>query len=141
MMWQRSPGMRPEISKDGCYLMSIYWHVAKRNVEMVNEIHDISTVLYAELVARGFMRDDCYILDPAAIFGYLGMDVKYLGKFGPERVCGDDEIEINLWYYGAKDWYHFVAGNGFGFTEYDPWGISTTATHGKLKSKRIFRIE
>jgi hypothetical protein len=100
----------------------------------------INDEFYPDLVAADFMGSNCYVKFPTEIFNYFGLNVIGLGKLGPERVCGDNEIEINYWHYPPKDWYHFVCGDGFGVTTFDPWGISITATHGHLKSKRIFRL-
>lgn len=140
MIFQRSPGVRDEWAKDGCYVHSILFEAAKRDMNLVVTPDRINETFYPDLVGHGFMGSDCYVKMPSEIFDYFGLDVIYLGKFGPERVCGDNEFEINLWHYAPKDWYHFVSGDGFGVTTFDPWGISTTASHGHLKSKRIFRL-
>lgn len=139
MIFQRSPGVRKEWAKDGCYVHSILFEAAKRDISLVVTPDRINDEFYPELVRENFIEKNCYVNYPSEIFNYFGLPVAYLGHFGPDRVCGDEELEINLWHYPPNDWYHFVCGDGFGVTTFDPWGISTTATHGRLKTKRIFR--
>jgi len=139
MMYQRSPGMRPEIKEYGCYFMSLIEAAAKRRTDYLFTVEAINAI-YDTCVFNGWMREDCYIIDPAAILKTCGIAAVYKGKFPHNRVCGDDEFEILHYTYRPKSWHHFVGGNGFGMVAYDPWGISLTATQGQLVSKRIFKV-
>ena len=138
MIYQRSPGMRPEIREYGCYFMSLIEAAAKRQPHNLFTVGAINE-LYERAVLADAMRVDCYILDPAAILNLAGLSADYKGKFPHNRVCGDDEFEILHWRYAPENWHHFTGGDGFGFVSYDPWGISITATRGQLVSKRLFK--
>jgi hypothetical protein len=137
MILQRDERLKPEIHHNGCYLMSILFMVNKYtnfsfSADLINHI-------YVKLLGRGWMENDCTILNPEAIFRYLELPVRYTDRHEPPtRICGPNEFEILLWSYPERGWLHFVAGNGCGITTYDPWGVSMTATRGHLESKRIF---
>jgi len=133
VIWQRSPGMRKQIADFGCYFMSIVYAVSKRRTQIVLTIPYISDTLYTEVVARGYMTEDCYVLRPEMIMEHLSLPVEYLGKFPPEYQCKHGEFAIDHYWYAPNDWHHFVTEG------YDPWGISTTATKGIMTSRRIFR--
>jgi len=137
MILQRDIRLRPEINRWGCYLMAILFLVNKYtnrelSPELINE-------LYHVFQKHGWMDEECTILNPDAIFGYLGLDVEYTDRHErPTRTCGNDEIEILYFkhpHYGS----HFTCGDGWGHVTYDPWGVSHAATDGTLVSKRIFR--
>lgn len=141
MIFQTTPGIRKEWHDYGCYVHSILYETVRRNTNIVVTPERINDEFYPELVKSDLMTSNCYVNYPSEIFNYFGLQVAYEGKFGPERVCKpDEETEILLFHYEPRDWYHFVNGNGYGFTTFDPWGISTTATHGRLVGKRIFRL-
>lgn len=141
MIFQTTSGIRHEVREFGCYYMSILWHAARMDPEGVFlTVHDINHVVYAKFLQEGWMNKDCYVMYPEKMFGYLGRKVVYKGKFPNDRVCADGEIEILKWELPSRGWVHFVAGDGFGNVTYDPWGISETATRGRLHSKRIFEV-
>lgn len=137
MILQRDIRLRAEINEWGCYLMSILFLCNKYtnrelSTELINE-------LYHVFHKHGWMDENCRILNPTAIFGYLGLDVRYTNRHErPERVCSSEEIEILYFKHGEAGG-HFVCGNGRGIVTYDPWGVSRSATDGELVSKRIFR--
>jgi len=137
MILQRDPRLNPTIRRYGCYLLSIFFLVNKyTNCEistgMINEIFQI-------LIDRGFMEEDAYIRDPAAIFDFMGLPVYYYDQhLPPNQDCKKDEIEILMFKKGG--WRHFVTGDGKGHVAYDPWGVSRAVTEGRLISKRIFKL-
>lgn len=136
MILQRDARLRPEINEWGCYLMSILFLVNKYtnralSPKLINE-------LYHVFHKHGWIDEECTILDPEAIFGYMEFDVHYTNRYEkPIRVCGRDEMEILYFDGPAGD--HFVVGDGEGHAAYDPWGVSRAVNEGQLVSKRIFR--
>jgi hypothetical protein len=142
MILQRHPELNLQIRERGCYFISILWHVAcLRDLffapETVNDFYQI-------FVDNGLMEKDCYILKPAEMFHYFGVNAKYTNRHEPpQRVCGPGEVEILKFVYdrpGTYSWEHFVAGDGWGGVKYDPWGESKAVAHGYLKDKRIFKV-
>lgn len=140
MILQRDPRLPENIREYGCYYMSLLWH-GNRLAQAQLDTDRIANVIYPHALAAGWLDRELYIMDPAAILGYLGVDVVYLGKKPMTRECDDREIEIVHWRYDLRGWHHFVAGSGTGDTTYDPWGVSITASKGDPVDKRIFRIE
>jgi hypothetical protein len=136
MILQRDPRLRQEIQEWGCYLMSILFLVNKwtnftLSAELIND-------LYKTFHKKGWIDEECTILNPNAIFSFLEMDVAYTNRHEPPvRRTRKDEIEILKFVssYGP----HFVAGDGDGHVAYDPWGVSNAIKHGRIESKRIFR--
>jgi len=137
MILQRDPRLRQEIQEWGCYFMSILflcnkWTNFTFSTALIND-------LYKSFHKKGWIDEECTVLNPNAIFGFLEFDVLYSDRHEPPtRICLADEIEIlcfHHWRYGE----HFTAGDGLGRVTYDPWGVSRCATEGELVSKRIFR--
>jgi hypothetical protein len=108
------------------------------------DAQSICEKIYPSMVKRGLMRENCYIEQPGAILGALGVDVEYRGHKGPEYECKSGEFEILKYHHRINGWDHFVAGSG-GVVTYDPWGAvepydhSITVSEGVLESKRIFK--
>ena len=141
MILQRDPRLNDRINKYACYLMFIFYEVNKYTNYMFDPA--IINDLYEVLLQHGYIDRDCFIIDPEAIFGFLGMPVKYTGKHeSPFRRCKEDEFEALMFKLirpNHKTWVHFTAGNGRGVVTYDPWGCSKAVAEGYLISKRIFR--
>ena len=138
MILQRDPRLNTMIHKYGCYFMSILFLCNKhKNVELsCPAIIDLYTVL----IDNGWMDDECFINDPEAIFGYMGLPVYFFDRHDPPfYVCRKDEIEILRFQYA--NWKHFVVGDGASHIAYDPWGCSRAVEYGILVDKRIFHIE
>ncbi|MHA2065529.1 MAG: DUF261 family protein [Candidatus Thorarchaeota archaeon] len=138
MILQRDMRLNASINKYGCYYMSILFLCNKyRNVElstgMINE-------LYVIFQDTGWMDNECFINDPQAIFGYMGLQVYYYDRHDPPFYkCKKDEIEILRFQYVA--WKHFVVGDGLSHVTYDPYGTSKAVRLGELRDKRVFRIQ
>ena len=136
MILQRDERLSPIINEFGCYLMSIFFLVNKWtnfpfSAELIND-------LYHKIHKCGWIDGQCTILNPQAIFGYLGMDVTYTNRHEePWKNCRENEIEILKFSSTHGD--HFVVGDGSGHVAYDPWGSSRAVRQGELESKRIFR--
>lgn len=124
-----------KIGDEGCYFLSLVY-IAEQEIKKSIDIID----LYNTCVAKGWMKEDCYILDPAAILSYLigkkTMFFKVDGtKFTPtkfERVISRYENNAR-----GKLYSHFVVGCN-GKVIYDPLGESNTVKNGKLVSYRVF---
>lgn len=140
MIFQTTPGIRQEWRDEGCAVHAALYESVRRNTDEIVTVESINKVIYPELVKAGIIRPDCYVNDWEELFGFFGLDVRYKGHHGSDRVCGDNEFQLLLWHYAPKDWWHFTNGNGFGFTTFDPWGISTTATRGQLHNTRLFEV-
>lgn len=141
MILQRHPDLNLQIRERGCYYMSILYHVSKLR-DMFFNPSSVNT-FYNLLVNLGYMEKDCYILEPAGIFDYFGVRVRYTNRHeSPHRMCGPGEVEILKFVLerSTKSWEHFVAGDGAGGVAYDPWGDSRAVRDGYLCNKRIFRI-
>jgi len=139
MIYQRSPGMPKAIREYGCYFMALGEAAAKRNTSHLYTVKDFIAV-YEKSIESGWMSEDCFIYDPAAILMAFGLKAEFVGKFHSfDRVCGDGEFEIVHYKYAPRNWDHFGGGNGMGFWTYDPWGVSITFTQGQFHSKRVFR--
>lgn len=137
MILQIDPRLRPEIQEFGCYLMSVLFFVNKYTNLPLSP--DIINQLYTRFIPLGWMDEQCTILNPNAIFGYLKLPVLYHDRYDPpDYICKPDEIEILKWENGNQS--HFTAGNGHGIVTYDPMGCAKTVKYGKLVSKRVFRL-
>ena len=138
MILQRDKRLVGPIHKYGCYMMSILFLCNKyKNVELsAGDIND----LYILFIDAGYMDEECFINDPSAIFGFMGLGVYYYDRHDPPFYsCQKDEIEILRFQY--IKWKHFVAGDGASHVAYDPYGTSKAVRLGELKDKRIFKIQ
>ena len=138
MILQRDARLNAAIHKRGCYMMSILFLCNKyKNIELsCAAIIDLYTIL----IDNGWMDEDCYINDPEAIFGFMGLPVYFFDRHDPPYyVCKRDEIEILRFQYAA--WKHFVVGDGASHVCYDPYGMSKAVRLGQLIDKRVFKIQ
>ena len=138
MILQRDARLNAAIHKFGCYMMDILFLCNKyKNVELsAGDIND----LYILFIDAKYMDEECFINDPASIFGFMGLPVYYYDRHdSPDYMCGKDEIEILHFQY--IDWKHFVTGDGQGHVAYDPYGMSKAVRLGELKDKRVFKIQ
>jgi len=138
MILQRDPRLNAAIHKYGCYFMSILFLSNKyTNCELsCSSILDV----YRIAVDGRWMDEECFINDPQAIFGFMGLPVYYYDRHDPPSyVCGKDEIEIL--HFQLENWKHFVAGDGMSHVAYDPYGTSKAVRLGKLMDKRVFKIQ
>jgi hypothetical protein len=138
MILQRDLRLNAAIHKYGCYFFSILFLSNKyTNCELsCSNILDV----YRIAIDGGWMDEECFIHDPQAIFGFMGLQVYYYDRHDPPTyMCGKDEIEILRFQY--IDWKHFVAGDGMSHVAYDPYGTSKAVRLGKLMDKRVFKIQ
>jgi len=138
MILQRDPRLNTAIHKYGCYFFSILFLCNKyKNVELSCPIIlDIYTIM----IDSGWMDDECFINDPEAIFGYMGLPVYFFDRHDPPfYVCRHNEIEILRFQYA--NWKHFVTGDGASHVQFDPYGTSKAVRLGQLIDKRVFKIQ
>lgn len=122
------------IGKTGCYFLAIV-HAAELSTSKVLD----AVAIYLECVRRSWMGEDCFVNDPATIFGYLvggsWQCRKEAATYKP--IVGD----IVILRYERKTVMetigHFVCGDAYGNVEYDPYGKSMTVANGQLISMRI----
>jgi len=124
------------IGKTGCYFLSIV-HVAEKYTGKYIDAYDA----YKAALKGKTMREDCYVLDPAALLRMLTGVAWTVTKEQSDYMATKGEQEIL--YFERNDTMqtvgHFVVGDGMGVVSYDPYGDSLTVKKGKLHSKRIFR--
>jgi len=138
LILQRDPRLNRAINKYGCYFFCILFLSNKyTNCEL-----SIGGILDTYLISidNGWMDEECFINDPEAMFGYMGLPVYFFDRHDPPYyVCQKDEIEILRFQY--INWKHFVVGDGASHVVYDPYGTSKAVRLGELKDKRIFKIQ
>jgi len=124
------------LGADGCYFLSLVYLAEKYTENFID-----SARAYAECFKAGWMLQDCYILDPAAILKHLTGEKWGWSKEPADYETKPGELEILLYERnnGSKPVSHFVVGDGSGGLGWDPYGTSRTVAEGKVASKRIFR--
>lgn len=125
------------LGEGACYLLSLI----RLAEDLLGKYIDVVPV-FRDCITMGFVREDCYILDPAAI-----MHLLYGGKWtwwkeDADYEPKDGEFEILRFERStpARIYSHFVLGDGQSGVGYDPLGDSQTVAHGELQSKRILRL-
>jgi len=127
------------IGKTGCYFLSIV-HLAEKYTGKYIDAY----LAYTSALKSKVMKEDCFVLDPAALLrmltGVAWSVTKEAATYEPTK------NDLVILYYEriddstmeSKVYGHFVVGGNDG-VEYDPYGDSLTVRKGTLKSKRIFR--
>lgn len=139
MIGQRSVSLssRPKIHPYGCYFMCLAWLGWKLGDPKDHISPELLIAGYDAAVEKGWMMEDCYVLNPGGIANHFGADVSYEGYSSYADGVPEGRRAIELWQYtgpksGGKLWKHFVIGN------YDPWVRSITRAEGELASFRVF---
>lgn len=128
------------LGETGCYLLSI--HEAARRLDPVSTPDPIATYEHAR--AMGWIREDCFVLRPDLVIGWL-TGQRWIVEHRPVEYRADvDEIEIlRLERRGTlRTDAHFVLGDGAGNLMWDPEGMRQLDYVGRgweVVSKRIFR--
>jgi hypothetical protein len=134
---QTDTRLNEQINRAGC----LY-----RSLQMLAEIHARRTLtpddimaLYTRAVEGGTMREDCFVLDHAAIIraaqATLGMPPKarYVFRRTPEDKAHDFDIKVPpsafiRHYKTANGFGHFVVADRFGHVQWDPYWPPTDAS-------------
>ena len=124
------------LGEGGCYFLSIV-HLA----EHVTSKYIDAFAVFLLAMGNGMVKDDCFVADPGAVLSFLTQEVWSASKEAAGYQCKPGELEVLRyeWQEVSTLHGHFVAGNGWGAVEYDPYGTSLTVANGKMVSKRIFR--
>lgn len=145
MVDQEDLALDPQIQKYGCYFLSILFLSGKLQSMTV---HDIN-VFRQSLLDNGIsdITDDCTVENPEEVFKELGVCVRQIRNIDGSVVLPSQTetplagLEILCYYWPAKNFTHFMVGDGHGNIAYDPIHRgSNTAKFGKLKSKRLFAL-
>lgn len=125
------------LGEGGCYFLSIIHIAEDLSQRIINPLP-----AYFQMVEKKLMKENCYIIKPAAIIEELyGDDGWTVTKEDALYICRPNEFEILRfeWPTPSKIYSHFVVGDGRGDVHWDPLGESNTVENGELVSKRIFR--
>ncbi|WP_024654539.1 DUF261 domain-containing protein [Borrelia hispanica] len=124
-----------EIRRWGCYFLSLHYYISSLTKNKF-DFNDINNNYY-QFVSLGYMRINCYILNPCRILSVFGIkrDVRIEDK---SYKCLKDEFEISEVNIKNIAGAHFMATNN---TEvlYDPLYLKDRGQEYHLKSKSIFR--
>lgn len=125
------------LGDEGCYFLSLLF-VAEQELKKGLD----ALAVYEKALEKGWMDEDCYMKDPAAMLSALlgvGCDVRKSWDF-TERL-GSNEWDI--WNYKREatgaTYYHFAVVSE-GEVIYDPLGDSATIALGSPASRRIITI-
>lgn len=135
MILQTDKKLPTMINKYGCYMMSMFFLAGQQT----SISYDAKGIIawFEKWKQKGFVDDECTILNPDGIFGDLGVRTKYTQTHEPpEYVASEDEFEIQAWNWKFT---HFVAARS-GIVAYDPLGESWSVKNGVCVSKRIFKV-
>ena len=134
----------PKMKPSGCYFMSwVEALTAYFNLPFTHE--SVISFFDLEIIdGNTDVDNELFVGDPQDLINDLigPGKVKFLGKFGVDRVCGDDEIEIGCFHKTGNSYNHFCHTNGKGIVLYDPWSPqgSDSVSEGSLIGKRIARL-
>ncbi|ETZ17703.1 hypothetical protein BDCR2A_01370 [Borrelia duttonii CR2A] len=124
-----------EIRRWGCYFLSLHYYIASltKNEFDFNDINNN----YYQFIRLGYMRINCYILNPCRILSFFGVkrDVRVEDK---DYKCLKDEFEISEVKIRNNIGSHFMATNNIEVL-YDSLFLKDRGQEYHLKSKRIFR--
>lgn len=118
------------IGREGCYFLCLV-----RIAEEITGSRIDAIAVYLFAVARKFMDQTCYLVDPCKILEHMTgqkwtvtkEDRTYKAQPGEKEVLRYERTE------GRTTNAHFV------LPDYDPYGDSATLRNGRMVSKRIFR--
>lgn len=149
MILQKDPRLETVAYHEyGCYLFYILFLCNK----VSNVLFTIKGLdkLYDIFVEHGWIDEDCYVLNPDAIFNYFEVPLRIKAdckwrpetphKYPPDYKPKDGEFEciLSRWLDPQRGWvYHFHGGR----QGYDGYGVSRASTDGEIRSKRIFVLK
>lgn len=141
MFLQKDTYFNNEINRYGCYFFSLVYLSSQKASRSFSK-GDVS-FFYEEFVDRGWMTENCYVLEPVKILRYLNLKVSSVYKTEGHDPSGDNYEILCFERSYKKDgkevsYNHFVVGDGLGHVAYDPIGLSNAVKDGFLESKRVF---
>ncbi|BDU63463.1 hypothetical protein BOFE_10030 (plasmid) [Candidatus Borrelia fainii] len=132
---QNNPNLILEIQEWGCYFLSLHYYIEKFK-KFRFSISDINNN-YHTFVKLGYMRSNCYILNPCAVLGRFNINTSIRWE-APTYICLDSEFEVSEVKIKGVPGYHFMATNN-GVVLYDSLEFEDRGREYTLTSKRIFK--
>lgn len=124
----QSRSKNKEIKNSGCYFYCLIV-AANRNPEEAE-------TLYNSMIEKGFMKNDCYILDPCKILSELtNQNYKVINSKNYDQKA---EIKIAKWHNSKTGYSHFVLMKNETEVLFDSFGHSNTVKNGFIESWRLF---
>lgn len=118
-----------ELGNYGCYLISIYKGLHK---DMPDSMIAKSIIEdFSRLKEKGYIGDDCEVLQPEKISGHKVMK-------SVEWPTEPFAFVIGKYHNKRTGFSHFVLMRGPNEVDYDPLGNSVTVREGKVESYRVF---
>lgn len=109
------------LGDSGCYLLSLI-HQFKQDENVLS--------LYDYFLNKGFIREDCYVLEPCKILKYLSGN-----NYKVENV---KTLPYHYDFY-VEHWFNKKTGYGhFTLHDWDSFGESNTRLNGEIDSYRVF---
>jgi hypothetical protein len=152
MVRQKNPKLKPEIQKEGCYMLSAMKKVQELKTGPYNFDDPLEiNKLYDKLLEKKIINARCLMSSPTQFFEFFGLAIRQRVKedgvaFAPTYMPFENDFEILCFKTKLPAYTHFVMGDGKGSVAWDPMGESDTkplgyvCSKGKLDSKRIFSI-
>jgi hypothetical protein len=124
------------VGQSGCYLLSILRFAEMYTGRIIDPVR-----AYEECLDRGWIDDDCYVVNAGAIMSHYAGGVWRARHESMDYVPSATELEIVRYELRRtmQTLAHFVVGDMAGGCGWDPYGTSETVTYGEAVSKRIFR--
>ena len=126
------------IGEEGCYFLCLVYIAEQalgREIDVVG--------LYDEACRKGWMEEDCYMKDPAAMLSsLLGTPCKVRKTTDLEERLAPGERDVRVFRRDATGvtYWHFVVFGESGRIEHDPLETSETVRSGRAVSRRIITI-
>lgn len=121
------------IGSEGCYFLSLIYIAEKITGRTVDVIG-----CYEDCLKRGYIKEDCFINDPARIIKLVtGKTCTFHRVDGEHYEAKANEHVIALW--ERPGYKHFVV-MGEDKVEYDPLGESQTVKRGRITGYRVIRL-
>ncbi|QMU99678.1 DUF261 family protein (plasmid) [Borrelia sp. A-FGy1] len=126
-----------EIRKSGCYLLAIHFFVYK--LKRLIFTQDKINSAYMEFVNKGFIRRNCYILEPTKILGWYGIlaEVRIEDKFYSSKLGEFEITEVKVKRTGSS---HFIATDKDKVI-YDSLNLNKKREIYNIFSKRVFTLK
>ncbi|AHH11746.1 DUF261 family protein (plasmid) [Borrelia coriaceae] len=123
-----------QIQRWGCYFLSLHYYIANFK-KLQFSINDIN-VNYHKFVDLGYMKCNCFILNPCKILKYYGINSDVRWEHHSYK-CKLNEFEISEVKIKGIQGYHFMATNN-SLVCYDSLCLDGKGKEYQVTSKRVF---
>jgi len=139
--YQNDPEFPEVVQEDGCYFMSICFHLNRVFGTPVFDYQPLIDLFDAEQHSDDIL-DDATIKNPQQLCDDVAPGkVRFLGIYAASYEANPNQFEIQCWHRETTNFNHFVAALN-GKVVYDPIrGGSLTVKEGQMISKRIYLIQ